>query len=194
MRLWAAGCEFPPAIEKNMRDQIPGDFFLLRWCLKNLRKMLRRSCEKRKKTTFLYHLHVPPIFVLISGLGSHFFHRTKTDPNDQRLYEKWDFMAGPGFFSTSRVFFSTSGVLSLFQHRFFFLFFQPHMSFFGPHISSHVFFSTSHIFLSTSHVFLSTLYVSLSTCNVSFPSPLDWFLFGMLSILWMNVGFLCSAF
>ena len=97
------------------------------------------------------------------------------------------------FFSTSGVFFSTSGVLSLFQPRFF-LFFQPHMSFFGPHISSHVLFSTSHIFFSTSNVFLSTLYVSLSTCNVSFPSPLDWFLFGMFSVLWVNVGFLWSAF
>ena len=113
---------------------------------------------------------------------------------------------GPGFFSTSRVFFSTSYLFfnlrclffnlrgSVFISTSFFLFFQPHMSFFGPHISSHVFFSTSHIFFSTSHVFLSTLYVSLSTCNVSFPSPLDWFLFGMLSVLWVNVGFLWSAF
>ena len=113
---------------------------------------------------------------------------------------------GPGFFSTSRVFFSTSCLFfnlrclffnlrgSVFISTSFFLFFQPHMSFFGPHISSHVFFSTSHIFFSTSHVFLSTLYVSLSTCNVSLPSPLDWFLFGMLRVLWVNVGFLWSAF
>ena len=125
-------------------------------------------------------------------------------------FQKWPnhhgIVFGPGFFSTSRVFFSTSCLFfnlrclffnlrgSVFISTSFFLFFQPHMSFFGPHISSHVFFSTSHIFFSTSHVFLSTLYVSLSTCNVSFPSPLDWFLFGMLIVLWVNVGFLWSAF
>ena len=169
-----------------------------------------RSWSTRGRICIYWHLctEIPPsrckcLFVFVYHTMPKSDRQTSLCGMNVKKPQKND---GPGFFSTSRVFFSTSYLFfnlrclffnlrgSVFISTSFFLFFQPHMSFFGPHISSHVFFSTSHIFFSTSHVFLSTLYVSLSTCNVSFPSPLDWFLFGMLSVLWVNVGFLWSAF
>ena len=97
------------------------------------------------------------------------------------------------FFQPQVSFFQPQG-FCLYFNLVFFLFFNLTCLFFWTSHFLTCLFSTSHIFFSTSHVFLSTLYVSLSTCNVSFPSPLDWFLFGMLSVLWVNVGFLWSVF